>query len=182
MRGETRSGARRPPAHRIRQNRSRPTTRPRTAPLALQFVLTASNIRAPMRATRAAPRAPKTVLLTALALLALHLGQLGHLVVARHGICPEHGEMIELGPPAPETGPTGSPERGHGLVADRAELSEHAHCPVLYGRRDAILPAPPVVRVLTLHPAPSSLATPAIWPPDFSGRICVAPKQSPPAA
>jgi hypothetical protein len=135
-----------------------------------------------MRAASAAQRAPKAVLLTALVLVGLHLAQLGHLVLGHHGICPEHGEMIELGASAPDLGPTGSPAPGPGLVTDRAQPSEHAHCPVLYGRRDAIAPAPPVVRVLALHPAPSSLATPAIWPPDFSGRLGVAPKQSPPAA
>jgi hypothetical protein len=135
-----------------------------------------------MRAASAAQRAPKAVLLTALALLVLHLAQLGHLVLGKHGICAEHGEMIELGTPVADPGPIFASAPGEGLVADRAQPTEHAHCPVLYGRRDTIVPEAPVVRVLALHPPPSSIATPVFWPPDFSGRLGVAPKQSPPAA
>jgi hypothetical protein len=53
---------------------------------------------------------------------------------------------------------------------------------VLYGRRDVLAAAPPVVRVLALYPPASNVDTPSIWPPDFSGRLVVAPKHSPPAA
>src|ERR1700751_6100479 len=101
-----------------------------------------------MRAASAAQRVPKAVLLTALALLVLHLAQLGHLVLVRHGICAEHGEMIELGTPVADPGPIAASSPGSGLVADRAQPSEHAHCPVLYGRRDTIIPGAPVVRIL----------------------------------
>ncbi len=135
-----------------------------------------------MRAASATQRAPKAVLLTALVLLVLHLVQLGHLVLGRHGICPEHGEMIELGAPASEPWTADSPGPGDALVTDGAQPADHAHCPVLYGRRDAIVRTGPVVRILALHPLPSSVATPIVWPPDFSGRLGVAPKQSPPAA
>ena len=135
-----------------------------------------------MRLKRAAHRVSPAVLLTALALLVLHVAQLGHLVLLRHGICAEHGEMIELGTPAPDPGPTAAPGPGDELVRDRAQPSEHAHCPVLYGRRDAIVPGPTVVRILALLPAPANIATPVVWPPDFSDRLGVAPKPSPPAA
>jgi hypothetical protein len=135
-----------------------------------------------MRASSAARRLSRAVLLTALALVTLHLIQLGHLLFARHGVCPEHGEMIEIG----EAGQAGSiahaPSPPGGLIEEASSAGEHVHCPVLYGRRDVLAPARPVVRVLALHPPPSDVDTPAIWPPDFSGRLELAPKQSPPAA
>jgi len=135
-----------------------------------------------MCASSASRRLSRTVLLTALALVTLHFAQLGHLLFARHGICPEHGEMIELGAAenarAIALAPGFSERRGE----DGTSEFEHVHCPVLYGRRDVLASAPPVVRVLALHPPPPDVDTPAIWPPDFSERLQVAPKHSPPAA
>ena len=132
-----------------------------------------------MRAASAAPGTPKTVLLTALALVALHAAQLGHLVVGRHGICPEHGEIIELSPAAQPA--VALPPAGESAVVDgQSEAVDHVHCPVFYGRRDTLAASPPVVRVLALHPPPADFRTPEVWPSDDSGRIDLAPKQSPP--
>jgi hypothetical protein len=135
-----------------------------------------------VRLTRVAERVSPAVWLTAVALVVLHLAGLGHLVFARHGICPEHGEMIELGAAASHPELAVLPGGSGALSREDSTAAEHAHCPVFYGRRDAIAPAAPVVRVLALHPPPVDLATPSVWPPDFSGRLGVAPKQSPPAA
>ena len=135
-----------------------------------------------MRASSASRRLSRTVLLTALVLVSLHFAQLGHLLVARHGICPEHGEMIELGAADHAEAVAHAPGLSDALSEGASSSSEHVHCPVLYGRRDVLAPVPPVVRVLALHPPASDVDTPAIWPPDFSGRLEVAPKQSPPAA
>jgi len=133
-----------------------------------------------MRASSAGRRLSRTVLLTALALVTLHIAQLGHLLFAQHGICPEHGEMIELGAAGHADTVAHAPGRADGLSEESSSAGEHVHCPVLYGRRDALAAAPPVVRVLALYPPPSDVDTPAIWPPDFSGRLEVAPKHSPP--
>jgi len=135
-----------------------------------------------MYASSASRCLSRTVLLTALALVTLHLAQLGHLLFARHGICPEHGEMIELGPAEHAKAVAHAPGLSGRPSEEEPGGLEHVHCPVLYGRREVLAPAPPVVRVLALHPPPSDVDTPAIWPPDFSGRLEVAPKHSPPAA
>jgi hypothetical protein len=122
---------------------------------------------------------PRAVILTALALVALHAAQLGHLVLGRHGICPEHGEIIELSPAAQTAVP--HPPAGASAVVDgQSEAVEHTHCPVFYGRRDTLAASPYVVRVLALHPPPADLKTPEVWSSDDSGRIELAPKQSPP--
>jgi hypothetical protein len=135
-----------------------------------------------MHASNAARRLSRTVLLTALVLVTLHVAQLGHLLFARHGICPEHGEMIELGAVGHAEAVAQAPGPSDALSEDASSAAEHVHCPVLYGRRDVLAAAPPVVRVLALYPPPSDLDTPSIWPPDFSGRLELAPKHSPPAA
>jgi hypothetical protein len=127
----------------------------------------------------------RVVLSTAVALVLLQLIGVGHLAFGRHGICAEHGELIELdfvAPlPAPAPAPSGVDDRAQ-LVANSAGNLEHVHCPVLFGRRDATPVQAAVVRALSSVAAPGDATVPLFQPRDLPGRIRLAPKQSPPAA
>jgi hypothetical protein len=129
----------------------------------------------------------RLVVTTALALVLVQVAGVGHLLFGRHGVCPEHGELIELGsdrsdPLAElEDVPRAAPQ-GSAFLTSVDAIAEHVHCPVFYGRRDATPVSPPVVRALADVAAPLDQAAPLLTPPDSSGRIDVAPKQSPPTA
>jgi len=126
----------------------------------------------------------RVVLSTAVALVLLQLVGVGHLAFGRHGICAEHGELIELDSApvvAPEPMPAGLDDRAQ-LLASSAGIAEHVHCPVLFGRRDQA-PAPAaLLRALSSVEAPADAVAPLFQPRDLPGRIRLAPKQSPPAA
>jgi hypothetical protein len=125
----------------------------------------------------------RVVLSTAVALVLLQLAGVGHLAFGRHGICAEHGELIELdavpatAEPAVRSGFEGQAQ----LLLASVGTAEHVHCPVLFGRRDQA-PAPAALqRVLSSVEAPADAVAPLFQPRDLPGRIRLAPKQSPPA-
>jgi len=130
-----------------------------------------------MRAGRTLPR---WLTLSAAALVLLQLGGMVHLAAAPHGICWEHGVVVELDGAASGVVPTVTPV---GLAAAvvpviRAEL--HPHCPALWVFRQARLEAsaggPPLARIAhgTLVASPQDVAPPSGW------ALHRAPKQSPP--
>jgi hypothetical protein len=133
------------------------------------------------RARRASLRATSTLLLAA------QLLTLGHLLIVRHTICPEHGEAIHSGSPS-ETqalrpsheGATNAPALDGG-----AAPAEHAHdhCLAQANTRErfALVPVLDVAPgpLLLVAPRPS-LAAVAVMPALAVLRL--APKNSPPSA
>ena len=133
------------------------------------------------RARRASLRATSTLLLAA------QLLTLGHLLIVRHTICPEHGEAIHSGSPS-ETqalrpsheGATNAPALDGG-----AAPAEHAHdhCLAQANTRErfALLPSADLTTgPLLLAPPRPSLAAVAATPAVAVLRL--APKNSPPSA
>jgi hypothetical protein len=125
---------------------------------------------------------------TSTLLLAAQLLALGHLLIVRHTICPEHGEAIHSESPQrnSDTGfdPPGRGSRSHGLAVG-APTAEHAHdhCLALANTRErfALLPAPDLMPGPLLVAQPCrrwqlSPLTPAV------SVLLLAPKNSPPWA
>jgi hypothetical protein len=120
-------------------------------------------------------------------LLSAQFLALGHLLIVRHTICPEHGEMIHSGPSGAvqamrpiRAGAAVDPALDGGAVP-----SEHAHdhCRALANTRErfAMLPAldlmPGSLLVATTGPTLSYVAlAPAV------AVLLLAPKNSPPSA
>ena len=133
------------------------------------------------RARRASMRATSTLLLAA------QLVALGHLLVVRHTICPEHGEAIHSESPS-DAQTLGSSHEG--AAADRtfgagATTAEHTHdhCLAMANTRERFVPLPtpdvmpgPLLVAATLP----SLATASVAP--AVALLLLAPKNSPPSA
>ncbi len=132
-------------------------------------------------ARRASLRATSTLLLAA------QLLTLGHLLIVRHTICPEHGEAIHSSarsetqalPPTHQDA-TSDPSAGSG-----APPAEHAHdhCLAQANARErfALLPAADLtIGPLLLAPLRPSLAAVALTP--AVSVLLLAPKNSPPWA
>lgn len=120
-------------------------------------------------------------------LLSAQLLALGHLLIVRHTICPEHGEMIHSGPPGAVQAmrPTREGAAVDPALDGGAVPSEHAHdhCLALANPRErfAMLPAldlmPGSLLVPTTGPTLSYVAlAPAV------AVLLLAPKNSPPSA
>ena len=123
---------------------------------------------------------------TSTLLLAAQLATLGHLLIVRHTICPEHGEAIHAASPSAQA-LRASPE---GLVSGPAlgggaTPAEHAddHCLARANTRErfALLPIPEAITGALLAtatlPSRSSVAVaPAV------AVLLLAPKNSPPSA
>jgi hypothetical protein len=124
---------------------------------------------------------------TSTLLLAAQLLTLGHLLIVRHAMCPEHGEMIHSGPPGAvqAMGPTREDAAVDPALDGGAVPSEHAHdhCLAQANTRErfAMLPAldllPGSLLVPTTGPTLSCVAlAPAV------AVLLLAPKNSPPSA
>jgi hypothetical protein len=130
-----------------------------------------------MRAGRTFPR---WLSLCAAALVLLQLGGLVHLAAAPHGICWEHGVVVELdtAPAAVSwaAAPVGLSRGTEPLV----RAAEHPHCPALLLLRQARLESPGTAPVLasSLHPLVVVVADDV--PPPAGWALRRAPKQSPP--
>jgi hypothetical protein len=128
-----------------------------------------------MRAGRTFPR---SLSLCAAALVLLQLGGLVHLAAAPHGICWEHGVVVELDTAAPGT--KGLPARdglGHAAPLVR---SEHPHCPALSLLRPLRLESGSATPVLACSQHPAMVAVRQDVPPRAGWALQRAPKQSPP--
>jgi hypothetical protein len=124
---------------------------------------------------------------TSTLLLAAQLLTLGHLLIVRHTICPEHGEAIHSGSPSEARALHRTHEGG---VADPAlgggaPPAEHAHdhCLAQANTRErfALLPVPELI------PAPLLVAAtfPSLAGVSMAPAVAVlllAPKNSPPSA
>ena len=140
-----------------------------------------ASVRDSRRTRRASMRAISTLLLAA------QLATLGHLLIVRHTICPEHGEMIHSGLPSqaqtirpPHQGSAADPALGGG-----APPAEHAHdhCLARANPRErfALLPAldsmfGPLPAATKLPPRLAVAVAPAV------AVLRLAPKNSPPSA
>jgi hypothetical protein len=124
---------------------------------------------------------------TSTLLLAAQLLTLGHLLIVRHTICPEHGEAIHSGSPS-ETQALGPSHEGStnapALDGGAAPAEhEHDHCLAQANTRErfALLPAADSMPgPLLLAPPLPSLAAVAATPAVAVLRL--APKNSPPSA
>jgi hypothetical protein len=133
------------------------------------------------RVRRARMRATSTLLLAA------QLATLGHLLIVRHTICPEHGEAIHAASPSEAQALRASPAGlASGPALDRgATPAEHAddHCLARANTRErfALLPTPDVTPGSLLETATlPSLSTVAVAP--AVAVLFLAPKNSPPSA
>jgi len=124
---------------------------------------------------------------TSTLLLAAQLVALGHLLVVRHTICPEHGEAIHSESPG-DAQTLGSSHEGaaaDSTLGAGTPTAEHAHdhCLACTNTRErfALLPALDSMRgalfVATTRPSPATVdAAPAV------AVFLLAPKNSPPSA
>lgn len=130
-----------------------------------------------MRAGRTFPR---WLSLWAAALVLLQLGGMVHLAAAPHGICWEHGVVVELDGTAPGARTASVPEGLAPTPAPRVRADQHPHCPALWVFRQA-RPESSAGASLLAHPAHGSrvASPPDVAPPD-GWALHRAPKQSPP--
>jgi hypothetical protein len=138
--------------------------------------------------TEAFSRLVRRHLVTGLAWLVLvtQVSSFAHLLVVRHAVCPEHGELIH--PHEGDSASFADAVVSSGVLprvvirASDGATDDHVHCPVAMHRREtAVLPpcastvAPvraPEIEVLALNTAPR--------PPSVA-LFRLAPKNSPPA-
>ena len=125
----------------------------------------------------------------ALLLVAVQSAGMGHLLLARHVVCPEHGELVHADAAGAVHAHGGvaaaaAPARGRAISTGHGDASaEHAdeHCAVLGSRREhAIVPA--AYQALSAASEGTAVETPAAANPQYEARprYDVAPKQSPP--
>jgi hypothetical protein len=123
----------------------------------------------------------------ALLCVAVQGASITHLLLTRHAVCLEHGELVHADDEALAASRSLTPPAATGLAIGSARSSaaaEHAdeHCAVLATRREyAILSAP--AQALAAPLASKDAAAPTSGTPRGEGRARydVAPKQSPPA-
>jgi hypothetical protein len=129
---------------------------------------------------RAGRTFPPWLSLCAAALVLLHLGGMVHLAAAPHGICWEHGVVVELEGAAPGTRAASVPEGLAPTTAPLVRADQHPHCPALWVFRHARLESSAGASVLAhvshgaLAASPPDVARPTGW------ALHRAPKQSPP--
>jgi hypothetical protein len=119
--------------------------------------------------------------------LALQLSGTAHLALSTHDICAEHGEAVDVTPPAQTRGadldlaqPTGMGPMARS--GDSPIGESHEHCPLAEDRGGRALVVPPA-HVGPAFVAPVSAAGPQarIETPSARARYLLAPKTSPPA-
>jgi hypothetical protein len=123
-----------------------------------------------------------------LLLLAAQGSSIGHLLLAPHVVCPEHGELVHADALGAEHGPVATaaaPIRGAAISAthDGAQ-AEHSdeHCTAIGSRREhAIIGSASACSSVAPAAAGSRLALAAAARHEARARYDVAPKQSPPA-
>jgi hypothetical protein len=129
---------------------------------------------------RAGQTFPRWLSLCAAALVLLQLGGLVHLAAAPHGICWEHGVVVEL-----ENAPEGVSPAAAPVGVSRGTLpfvrsDEHPHCPALLLLRQARLESASTAPVLASTRHPQVVTVAADVPPPAGWALRRAPKQSPP--
>ena len=124
----------------------------------------------------------------ALLLVVLHAASLGHLLLERHEVCPEHGELVHAdraGRPhvrsADDAAGDGS---GPAVRADASDAVGHDddHCAAVATRRElAVLPADGSGLIILAAAESPAVPASAEAQHEARARYDIAPKQSPPA-
>ena len=123
---------------------------------------------------------PRWLSLCAAALVLLQLGGMLHLAAAPHGICWEHGVVVELDGAASGARTAAAPVGLAPAAVPMIRVDQHPHCPALWVFRQARLESSAGASLLTrlAHVAP--LASPLDVAPPAGWALRCAPKQSPP--
>ena len=114
------------------------------------------------------------------AVVLLQLGGILHLAAAPHGVCWEHGVVVEL-----DAAPVGAESAGarEGLTRATSPFvrsSEHPHCPALWVRSQARLEVTTTAVVVQSPQHAAAVASPQQLPSPAGWALRQAPKQSPP--
>jgi len=119
--------------------------------------------------------------LAALLLVGLQLAGLAHLAFARHGLCWEHGVVVELegAPAAAAPIETAAAPGLDGTAALGARSDAHLHCPALWLHRQ-IGPSRQLQLAIRAPTEAAEAFVPAVAPPSRWAALDRAPKQSPP--
>ena len=123
---------------------------------------------------------PRWLPLPAAALVLLQLGGMLHLAAAPHGVCWEHGVVVDLDA-APAAGESVAAPAG--LAPARVPLVRsdgHPHCPALCLLRPARLEVGGATPVSGCAPRTPTVAAPEQLPSPAGWALRHAPKQSPP--
>jgi len=136
--------------------------------------------RHPSPSMRAGHTFPRWLSLCAAALVLLQLGGLLHLAVAPHGICWEHGVVVELdSAPAADTS-TGAPVGLSRGTLPLVRSDEHPHCAALLLLRQARLESPGTAPAVSSTRHALVVVAADDVPPPSGWALRRAPKQSPP--
>ncbi len=128
--------------------------------------------------------ARRPVLAIALLALSTQVASVGHLLLVRHTMCPEHGELVESaasGGPAARAAAVARRSASSAIRADAVALEEHGHvhCALAANRRAAHTPAALASVKMPPSPAPAAPAC-ALARPLLQAIYVLAPKASPP--
>jgi len=118
--------------------------------------------------------------LWAAVLVVFQLGGILHLATAPHGVCWEHGVVVEL-EAATSFGESAAVAAGIArAAAPHVRSSEHPHCPALWAFRQARLEVTSTAVVVPSQQHGDAFAVPEQLPPPTGWALRQAPKQSPP--
>jgi hypothetical protein len=130
-----------------------------------------------MRERRTSPR---WLSLCAAALALLQLGGFLHLATAPHGVCWEHGVVVDLEAATSGGESAAVPEGLARAVVPLVRPGEHPHCPALWVQRPARLEVATTSVVVGSPQHRAVVAAPEQLPPPAGWALRHAPKQSPP--
>jgi len=130
-----------------------------------------------MRAGRTFPR---SLSLCAAALVLFQLGGMLHLAAAPHGICWEHGVVVDLDGAPAGVGAVAAPEGLSRGALPLVRSDQHPHCPAVWVLRQARLERPSAAPVVETPQRATVSAEPDQVPPPTGWALHRAPKQSPP--
>jgi hypothetical protein len=112
--------------------------------------------------------------------LATHLMAMLHVVVVRHGTCPDHGELVHGAAPVVVAAVVPTDRTARDATREAAEEPDE-HCLLLATRRRELAALAPGNHPLLLAPAPDTRDfLPIIAPPPPRALLLIAPKTSPP--
>jgi hypothetical protein len=115
--------------------------------------------------------------LVALALVA-QFSQAAHMVLVKHSLCAEHGQLVHGAPGALAKDPSrGTPNSVSALAHDDGK--DHEHCPALLNDKNRVVP-PASADIIHVVPLPPDVAMNDAIVPVARDVLLAAPKNSPP--